>query len=61
MWVDEIRAGSFTVAYELFDEGAIAARARSGCVPFDLEAGRPRRLSDAERAFLEPYLPVAAS
>jgi acyl-CoA thioester hydrolase len=57
MWVDGIRSGSFTVAYELFDDGALAGRARSVCVPFDLAAGRPRRLTEAERVFLEPYLP----
>jgi acyl-CoA thioester hydrolase len=56
MWVEEIRASRFVIAYELFDEGALASRARSVCVPFDLAAGRPRRLSPEERAFLEPYV-----
>ncbi len=56
MWVAQIRGGSFTVAYELFDDGVVASRARSVCVPFDLAEKRPRRLSDVERAFLEPYL-----
>jgi acyl-CoA thioester hydrolase len=60
MWVDEIRGGSFTVAYELFDDGLLAGRARSVCVPFDLAAQRPRRLTGEERAFLSPYLPVTA-
>jgi acyl-CoA thioester hydrolase len=60
MWVDGIRSGSFTVAYELFDDGALAGRARSVCVPFDLAAGRPRRLTKEERVFLEPYLPEGA-
>jgi len=55
MWIEEIRASRFVVAYELFDDGALASRARSVCVPFDLAAGRPRRLTEAERAFLEPY------
>ena len=61
MWIDEIRAGSFTVAYELFDDGLTAGRARSVCVPFDLQAQRPRRLTEAERAFLLPYLPPSGS
>jgi acyl-CoA thioester hydrolase len=60
MWVAEIRGGSFTVAYELFDEGRLAGRARSVCVPFDLATQRPRRLTEGERAFLGPYLPVVA-
>ena len=56
MWISELRSASFTVAYELYDEGKLASRARSVCVPFNLEAGFPRRLSQAERDFLEPYL-----
>jgi acyl-CoA thioester hydrolase len=56
MWLDEIRPSRFVVAYELFDDGAVASRARSVCVPFDLAAGRPRRLSAAEREFLTPWL-----
>jgi acyl-CoA thioester hydrolase len=57
MWVDDIRSGSFTVGYELFDDGVLAGRARSRCVPFDLAAQRPRRLTEPERQFLLPYLP----
>ena len=56
LWIEEIRPSRFTVAYELLDDGAVASRARSVCVPFDLGLGRPRRLSPEERAFLEPYL-----
>ena len=48
-------ASRFTIAYELFDGDAVASRARSVCVPFDLERQRPRRLSDAERAFLSEW------
>jgi acyl-CoA thioester hydrolase len=55
MWVEEIRPSRFVIGYELFDGDVVASRARSVCVPFDLAAGRPRRLSDAERAFLEPW------
>ena len=55
LWVDEIRPSRFTVAYEFFASDAVAGRARSVCVPFDLTASRPRRLSAAERAFLEPW------
>ncbi|NJC71105.1 acyl-CoA thioesterase [Planosporangium thailandense] len=56
MWLEEIRPSRFVVAYELFDGEVVASRARSVCVPFDLAAGRPRRLSDAEREFLKPWL-----
>jgi acyl-CoA thioester hydrolase len=55
LWIDEIRPSRFTVAYELFDSDAVASRARTVCVPFDLATGRPRRLSNAERGFLEPW------
>jgi len=55
LWVEDIRPSRFVIAYELFDADAIASRARSVCVPFDLAGGRPRRLSDAERKFLEPW------
>lgn len=56
MWIEELRPSRFTVAYELFAGDALASRAKSVCVPFDLVAGRPRRLSDAERTFLTPWL-----
>jgi acyl-CoA thioester hydrolase len=56
MWVSELRAASFTVSYELFDEDVPASRARSICVPYNLVEGFPRRLSAAEREFLAPYV-----
>lgn len=56
MWVDEIRPSRFVVSYELFDGGALASRARSVCVPFDLARGRPRRLNEAEREFLGEWV-----
>mgnify|MGYP001228059753 CR=1 FL=1 len=56
LWIEELRSSRFTVAYELFDGDALAGRARSVLVPYDLASQRSRRLSDAERAFLEPYL-----
>ena len=55
MWVEEIRASRFVIAYELRDDGELAGRARSVLVPFDLGPGRPRRLSDEERTFLEAW------
>jgi acyl-CoA thioester hydrolase len=56
LWLEEIRPSRFTIAYEMFDADALASRARSVCVPFDLAAGRPRRLTAAEREFLSPWL-----
>jgi acyl-CoA thioester hydrolase len=56
MWISQLRAAAFTVSYELFDNDMLASRARSVCVPYNLEEGYPRRLSDAERDFLEPYV-----
>jgi acyl-CoA thioester hydrolase len=55
LWIEEIRPSRFTVVYELFDGGTVASRARSVCVPFDLAAGRPRRMSIEEREFLTPW------
>ena len=40
----------------LIDEDVLASRASSVCVPYNLAEGFPRRLSPAERDFLEPYL-----
>jgi acyl-CoA thioester hydrolase len=56
LWVSELRAATITVSYELFDNGVLASRAKSILVPYDLTNGRPRRLSDAERDFLTPYV-----
>jgi acyl-CoA thioester hydrolase len=52
MWVEEIRPSRFTIAYEMIDGEVLASRARSVCVLFNLDNQHPRRISDAERAFL---------
>jgi len=50
------RPSRFTISYELFVAGgSMASRAKTVCVPFDLATGRPRRMSPAEREFLEPW------
>ncbi|MFC0532215.1 acyl-CoA thioesterase [Phytohabitans kaempferiae] len=54
-WIEDIRAARFTVAYELFDGEVLASRARTVCAPYDLKKQRPRRLTEAERAFLSGY------
>lgn len=55
LWVEQIRPSRFVVGYELFDGDAIASRARSVCVPYDLATQRPRRLSPEETEFLGRY------
>ncbi|RAG86581.1 acyl-CoA thioesterase [Streptacidiphilus pinicola] len=62
-WVSKLGRASFTVTYEVKDVGAgpdgkdkVYARAATICVPYDLAAGRPRRLTPGERAFLAEYL-----
>lgn len=61
LWVEEIRAASFTVAYELYDGDVLASRARSVLVPFDLDRQLPRRVSAEEREFLLTYAPRGAA
>lgn len=56
MWLEELRPSRFTVCYEMFDGDVLASRARSILVPFDLENGRPRRLSAGEQEFLRPWI-----
>jgi acyl-CoA thioester hydrolase len=60
LWCRQISGASFTVAYEIYDDDEVAVRAQTVCVPYDLAAGRLRRLSPAERSFIESYLEEAA-
>jgi acyl-CoA thioester hydrolase len=53
LWVKEIRAASFTLAYEVKDQ--IYVRASTVIVPFDFQAQRPRRITAEEREFLKEY------
>lgn len=59
-WVTEVKAASFAVAYEVKDavgEGQVVyAQASTVVVPYDLAAGRPRRMTAEERSFLNKYL-----
>jgi acyl-CoA thioester hydrolase len=60
LWVDEVRAASFRVLYEMHDGAqesdpvAVRAWTRMGVMDlgFDPAAGRPRRMTAEERAFL---------
>ncbi|MFF0447531.1 acyl-CoA thioesterase [Streptomyces sp. NPDC004609] len=61
-WVTRINAASLTIAYEVKDtEGAaeIYARASTVVVPYNLEAGRPRRISAEEKSYLLRFLEEA--
>ncbi|MER6626859.1 thioesterase family protein [Streptomyces sp. NPDC000987] len=55
LWITEIRAASFTIAYEVKDDDVLYVRASTVIVPFDFEAQRPRRLTAEEREFLAEY------
>ena len=59
-WVTEIRAASFTMAYEVFhaqESGRrVYLRATTVLTPFIFESERPRRLRDTERSALTAYL-----
>ncbi|WP_055590077.1 acyl-CoA thioesterase [Peterkaempfera griseoplana] len=59
-WVTRVSAASLTVRYEIKDideEGreTVYVKASTVVVPYDLAAGRPRRISPVERAFLNRY------
>jgi acyl-CoA thioester hydrolase len=62
VWVTEVRAATFTLAYEIFDESPDGRRvylqARSVLTPYVFEAERPRRVSPQEREVLERFLEV---
>lgn len=55
LWVTEVRAASFTIAYEVKDGDHVYVTASTVIVPFDFEAQRPRRITDEEREFLAEY------
>lgn len=56
LWITEIRAASFTLAYEVKDGDLVYVRASTVIVPFDFEGQRPRRITAEEREFLREYM-----
>lgn len=54
-WVTKMAAASVTYAYEIKHGRRIYARASTVIVPYDLAAGRPRRLTPQEREFLARF------
>jgi acyl-CoA thioester hydrolase len=64
VWVTEVRAASFTLAYEVFHETPdgdrrVYLRASTLLTPYVFATERPRRLAPEERAALDPYLEPA--
>ncbi|BFV56901.1 thioesterase family protein [Kitasatospora sp. CMC57] len=60
-WVTKIGGASLTVSYEIKDTAAdgtetVYVRASTVVVPYDLAAGRPRRISAVEREFLSRFM-----
>lgn len=58
--VRDLRAAAFTMDYTMRTgrngDAVVAATAETLLVPYNLERGRPRRLSDEERDFLAGWL-----
>ncbi|MGZ8736232.1 MAG: acyl-CoA thioesterase [Nocardioides sp.] len=63
-WVTQIRAATFTMAYEILDEmpdseRRVYLRARTVLTPFVFAEERPRRVSAEEREVLQRFLEPA--
>jgi acyl-CoA thioester hydrolase len=56
LWVDAIGGSRFSIGYEVYDGDDLAARARTGIVPFDLVSNTLRRLTAEERELLGDVL-----
>lgn len=55
MWVTDLGAAKFGVAYHIHQGDSMVARARTSCARYDVDAGRLRRVSAAERSWLEEF------
>jgi acyl-CoA thioester hydrolase len=65
-WISDVRAASFTMAYEILDEmpdgsRRVYTRATSVLTPFVFSEERPRRIKPEERAVLERFLAPAST
>ncbi len=63
-WITDVRAATFTMAYEIVDElpdggRRVYTRATSRLTPFVFAQERPRRITAEERAVLERFLEPA--
>jgi acyl-CoA thioester hydrolase len=60
-WVTEVRAASFTMAYEIYDDAAdgrrtVYAQAKTVLTPYVFADERPRRITPDEKATLQQFL-----
>jgi acyl-CoA thioester hydrolase len=55
VWVTKLAASSVTIAYEIRDDDALYATASSVLAAFDADGSHVRRLTEAERAYLEKF------
>jgi acyl-CoA thioester hydrolase len=64
MHIDEVRAASFRINYDVHDgsgdDAPLAIRAWTRMALFDMEAQRPRRLGEAEKAYLRGPVEVSS-
>jgi acyl-CoA thioester hydrolase len=60
LWIEQVRAASFKVRYEVFDSDLLVAKAVTELVTFDFETDRPRRLTEEERTLLATFTDVPA-
>jgi acyl-CoA thioester hydrolase len=63
-WITEVKAASFTMAYEILDEAPdgsrkVYTRATSLLTPYVFSEERPRRIRPEEREVLERFLEPA--
>jgi acyl-CoA thioester hydrolase len=59
LWLDAVGGSRFTIGYDVYDGNDLAARARTGLVPFDLARNNLRRLTAEERDLLAQSLAPA--
>lgn len=61
LWVDEVKSAFYITAYELWNDAGdtpeLAATASTKLAPINFETGRPRRFTEAERAYLLSFEP----
>ena len=67
LWVGQVGASRFTIGYEVLQNDRVTARARTVLCIYDFDAGRPRRMTPAERRWfveragsLEPLRPLGS-
>jgi len=55
-WVSHVGDSSFTIDFEVIDEGAVAADAKSVMVCFDIESRKSRPIPEEFRRKLQEHL-----